>query len=202
MTVLSCEPGGVTPLPAEDAQYSLPFEDTLDFQRRSLPLFGGEVIDQSDMPEHLGSARAAVCASDELIRHADRNTPRRRYRNWTRYKFYYPSDDNGLEGMMVGKWKLVVFRLKEGAWLITRSHCSRHGVRGQSLYFLLGPALVYARSCDAAKRLAVYSQLTPPERSGGLVWLDGSELEWWVNKFSALAREAPGVPATTSTFGS
>jgi hypothetical protein len=151
------------------------FEDTLDFLGRSLPLFGSRVV---DAPEDLPLARGAVTASDELIRHADQNTPRERFQGWIRWRDMYPLsyfDKEHIE--MPGKWQLEVLWEKE-VWLIQR-FCFAKTLPlypPQFLTFHLGPLLLCANSSTAAKRLAVYSHITPIERAGGMAWTNLSDL--------------------------
>ena len=106
-----------------------------------------------------------MLASRKLACHADRNTPPTRYRRWSKDRCVDPSLYPETHGILVGKWKLVVWE-HSNRWFIKRSVCIRRDVLVQELVFVLGPSLVCARTSEAAKRIAVYFHLTPIEAGG------------------------------------
>jgi hypothetical protein len=122
-----------------------------------------EAIALADLPP-VRFVAGGLVVSDELVRHADENTPRRRYRRWTKYP-YPPGEPRGI---CIGKDRLLIEQY-QGLWLIFRlSHVSRDYER---LCLLVGPAVICSRTPEAAERVAVYYQLIEPAKRGGVGWM-------------------------------
>jgi hypothetical protein len=130
-----------------------------------------QFVDRADLPPCLEKYQGAFLASQELVRHADRNTSPTRYRRWGKQLYADPSRYPETHGIWAGpKWHLTVEE-RHGLWFITRQHASVRNWYVQGLSFVLGPSLFCARSSEAAKRLAVFFHFAPVEAAGGVLWM-------------------------------
>jgi len=129
-----------------------------------------QFVDRADLLPCLEKYQGTLLASEELVRHADRNTSPTRFRRWGKALYAYPSRYPETHGIWAGpKWHLTV-REFHNLWLIQRQRVGRNWY-AQDLSFVLGPSLFCARSSKAAKRLAVFFHFTPVEAAGGILWL-------------------------------